>query len=63
MVRLDDRTLDWTVAVVRALGGFLSLVIAGLGFIWVAFDPDKQSWHYKIAGTTIVRVPRGTPLI
>lgn len=63
VVRLDDRTLDWTVAVVRALGGFLSLVIAGLGFIWVAFDPDKQSWHDKIAGTTIVRVPRGTPLI
>lgn len=63
VVRLDDRTLDWTVAVVRALGGFLSLVIAGLGFIWVAFDPDKQSWHDKIAGTTIVRVPKGTPLI
>lgn len=63
VVRLDDRPLDWTVAVVRALGAFLSLAVAGLGFIWVAFDDDKQSWHDKIAGTTIVRVPRGTALL
>jgi uncharacterized RDD family membrane protein YckC len=63
IVRLDDRPLDWGVAIVRALGGFLSLFVAGLGFIWVAFDDEKQSWHDKIAGTTIVRVPKGTPLL
>jgi uncharacterized RDD family membrane protein YckC len=63
LVRLDDRPLDWTVAIVRALGGFLSLAVAGLGFIWVAFDDDRQSWHDKIAGTTIVRVPKGVALL
>lgn len=63
VVRLDDRPLDWGVAIVRALGGFLSLTVAGLGFIWVAFDDERQSWHDKIAGTTIVQVPKGTPLL
>jgi uncharacterized RDD family membrane protein YckC len=63
LVRVDDRPIDWSVAIVRALGGFLSLFVAGLGFIWVAFDDEKQSWHDKIAGTTIVRVPKGTPLL
>ncbi len=63
VVRLDDRPIDWGVAIVRALGGFLSLFVAGLGFIWVAFDDEKQSWHDKIAGTTIVRVPKGTSLL
>lgn len=63
IVRLDDRPLDWTVGIVRALSAFLSLGVAGLGFIWVAFDDDKQSWHDKIAGTTIVRVPKGTALL
>ena len=63
VVRIDDRPLDWGVAVVRALGAFLSFVVAGLGFIWVAFDDDKQAWHDKIAGTTIVRVPKGTALL
>jgi uncharacterized RDD family membrane protein YckC len=41
----------------------LSLFVAGLGFIWVAFDDECQSWHDKISGTTIVRVPRGISLI
>jgi uncharacterized RDD family membrane protein YckC len=63
VVRLDDRPLEWGVAVVRGLGAFLSLAVAGLGFIWVAFDDEKQSWHDKIAGTTIVKVPKGTPLL
>ena len=63
VVRLDDRPVDWSVAVVRGLSAFLSLAVAGLGFIWVAFDNEKQSWHDKIAGTTIVRVPKGTSLL
>jgi uncharacterized RDD family membrane protein YckC len=63
VVRVDDRPLDWGVAIVRALGGFLSLAVIGLGFIWVAFDDERQSWHDKIAGTTIVKVPKGTPLL
>jgi len=63
VVRLDDREIDWGVAVVRALSAFLSFFCAGLGFIWVAFDDEKQSWHDKIAGTTIVRVPKGISLL
>ncbi|MDP3073324.1 MAG: RDD family protein [Opitutaceae bacterium] len=63
VVRLDGRAIDWPTAAVRALGCFLSLVVAGLGFIWVAFDPEQQSWHDKIAGTIVVRMPKGTPLV
>lgn len=63
VVRLDDRPVDWGVAIVRGLSAFLSLAVAGIGFIWVAFDDEKQSWHDKIAGTTIVKVPKGTALL
>jgi uncharacterized RDD family membrane protein YckC len=63
VVRLDNREIDWATAVVRALSCFLSLVVAGLGFIWVAFDDEKQSWHDKIAGTTVVVVPKGVSLL
>jgi uncharacterized RDD family membrane protein YckC len=63
VVRLDGRTIDWPTAVARALGCFLSLVIAGLGFLWIVFDADRQSWHDKIAGTVVVRVPRGSSLV
>jgi uncharacterized RDD family membrane protein YckC len=63
VVRVDNRELDWSTAVVRALACFLSLAVAGLGFIWVAIDDDKQSWHDKIAGTAVVVVPKGTSLV
>ncbi len=63
IVRVDNRDIDWATAIVRALGCFLSLAVAGLGFIWVAFDDEKQSWHDKIAGTTVVRVPKGVSLL
>ena len=63
VARLDGRPIDWPTAVTRALGSFLSLFVAGLGFIWVVFDPERQSWHDKIAGTVIVHAPRGTPLV
>ena len=43
---------------VRYLGYFISLFCFGLGFIWIAFDPKKQGWHNKLAGTV---VSYGTP--
>jgi uncharacterized RDD family membrane protein YckC len=63
VVRLDGRPVDWETAIVRALGCFLSLAVAGLGFIWIAFDANHQAWHDKIAGTVVVRVAKGTPLV
>ncbi len=63
VVRTDRRELDWPTAIVRALACFLSLMVAGLGFIWVAFDDEQQSWHDKIAGTTVVRAPKGASLV
>jgi uncharacterized RDD family membrane protein YckC len=63
VVRTDGRDIDWETAIVRALGCFLSLAVAGLGFIWIAFDGANQAWHDKIAGTVVVRVPKGVPLV
>ena len=61
VVRLDGREIDWDTAIVRALSCFLSFAAAGLGFFWIAFDPERQAWHDKIAGTVVVRTCRGTP--
>lgn len=63
VVRTDGRALDWPTSIVRGLSCFLSLIVAGLGFIWIAFDDDKQAWHDKIAGTVVLRTPKGTSLV
>lgn len=63
VVRLDGRPVDWGTSIVRALSCFLSLVVLGLGFIWIAVDRDRQAWHDKIAGTVVVRPPKGVSLV
>lgn len=63
VVRADGRPSDWSTMSVRALACFLSMIVMGLGFIWIAFDPEKQAWHDKIAGTVVVRVPKGVSLV
>jgi uncharacterized RDD family membrane protein YckC len=62
-VRLDGRPMDLTVAAVRHLASYFSAFPALLGFFWAAWDPEGQTWHDKIAGTVVVRVPRGEPLV
>ena len=42
-------------AAVRYLGYILSGIPLLLGFIWAGFDPKKQGWMDKLAGTQVVR--------
>jgi uncharacterized RDD family membrane protein YckC len=63
VVRVDGSAMEWVTVIVRALACFFSIIVAGLGFIWIAFDRDKQGWHDKIAGTVVVRHPRNPSLV
>jgi uncharacterized RDD family membrane protein YckC len=63
VTRLDSRPLDWPTVWVRALGCILSLCALCLGFIWISVDPERQGWHDKLAGTIVVRTPKGIPLV
>ena len=62
VLRLDDKPLDFSVALVRSLSSFFSAAVLFLGFFWAGWDRDKQSWHDKIAGTVVVKVPKGMSL-
>jgi uncharacterized RDD family membrane protein YckC len=63
IVRTDGQPVTFGVAIVRALASLLSLAVAGLGFFWIAWDREKQAWHDKVAGTLVVRMPKGVSLI
>lgn len=41
-------------AVIRFLTKYLSAAVLLLGYIWIIFDPKKQGWHDKIAGTYVI---------
>ena len=62
VVRSDGRMLRFTEALVRGLSAIFSVAVAGLGWFWMLWDPDRQTWHDKIAGTIVVRVPTSVTL-
>jgi uncharacterized RDD family membrane protein YckC len=63
VVRLDGRPITFPVALVRGLAAAFSVIVFFLGFLWMAWDGDKQGWHDKIAGTVVVRLPQTQSLV
>lgn len=63
IVRTDGRPINFAVALVRCLSSFFSAFALFLGFFWAGWDRERQAWHDKIAGTVVVKVPKGVSLI
>jgi uncharacterized RDD family membrane protein YckC len=58
IVRLDGSPLRPQDAVIRVLCAVLSVATLGIGCFWMLQDPARQMWHDKIAGTSVLKVPR-----
>ena len=39
---------------VRAIMKYVSLIPCGLGYLWMLWDKEKQTWHDKLATTVVV---------
>jgi uncharacterized RDD family membrane protein YckC len=62
VVRVDAAPLRFVDVLVRGLVGVFSIAAFGLGGLWILRDPERQSWHDKVAGTVVVKVPKHYPL-
>jgi uncharacterized RDD family membrane protein YckC len=62
VVKTTGEPLQAVDAVVRGLASLLSIAALGIGCLWMLRDPDRQTWHDKIAGTYVVKVPKNWPL-
>jgi uncharacterized RDD family membrane protein YckC len=56
VVRTDGSSLDVVGAIIRYIGAIVSAIPLGLGYLWVIWDPKKQGWHDKIAGTYVIKL-------
>jgi uncharacterized RDD family membrane protein YckC len=51
----------------RYFGRILSGIACFLGYLWMLWDPEKQTWHDKLTNTVVVPVaaypilPQGGP--
>lgn len=61
--RVVDARTGGTISVGQAIGRYLAYYVSilplFLGLIWVGFDPRKQGWHDKLAGTVVIRSRHG----
>ena len=48
--------VDYGRAFVRVLMSYVSGIPCGLGYLWMLWDPERQTWHDKVAGTYVVPV-------
>ena len=56
---IDDGTvIGYQRALVRALVSVVSGIVILLGYLWMLWDPRKQTWHDKAAGSLPVHVGR-----
>jgi len=55
VVQRDGNLQSYVRAALRGTVGYwISALIFGLGFIWAAFDSEKEAWHDKIFDTSVV---------
>lgn len=55
---VDATTLQPGIGMGRAVGRYFAHIISGfvcyLGYLWMLWDPEKQTWHDKIVSTKVV---------
>jgi uncharacterized RDD family membrane protein YckC len=54
VIRTDGTQLSVGRALLRYIGYVVSASLFSIGFLWAAFDPKRQGWHDKLAGTLVV---------
>ena len=52
----DGGPLGYGGAFIRYLGRIVSTIPCGLGYLWMLWDPEKQTWHDKFASAVVVPV-------
>jgi len=56
VVRTDGAPIDYQTAVLRHVVGYpLSVMLFGLGIVWMLWDRKQQGWHDKLAKTVVVK--------
>jgi len=57
VIRTDGMEIGYGKAALReVLGKFVSGILLGIGYLMVAFDPQKQGLHDKIADTFVIKL-------
>ena len=49
-------SIGYGMAFIRYIGRIVSSIVLFLGYFWMLWDREKQTWHDKLAGSVVVPV-------
>ena len=52
----DGSPIGYGRAAIRWLVGIVSGLAIFIGYLWMLWDPERQTWHDKAAGSIVIRV-------
>lgn len=55
VIKTDGWEVGGGYAFIRAICKILSSIPLGLGYFWMLWDENSQTWHDKLAGTYVVK--------
>lgn len=58
LLDIDGRPVTWRHALIRVAGAQVSLLVVGLGYLWVLFDRDGLAWHDRWSKTRLVMLSK-----
>lgn len=58
LTRRDGSTVGLGQATLRYLAGWVSILTAGLGFLWSLIDRDRLTWHDRLSKTKLELKPK-----
>ena len=50
------QSIEYSGAFIRVIGKIVSSFACLLGYLWMLWDPEKQTWHDKFASSVVVPV-------
>jgi uncharacterized RDD family membrane protein YckC len=53
---IDGGPIGFGRGLLRYIGRIASSIPFGLGYFWMLWDPERQTWHDKIASSVVVPV-------
>lgn len=54
----DGSPIGWPEAGKRFLGGIISTLIFGMGFIWIWLDEDNRAWHDRFSQSHFIMLKK-----
>jgi uncharacterized RDD family membrane protein YckC len=55
LVSTESDRVTWLQALKRFVAAGVSLMVLGVGFLWIFHDRERCAWHDRLSGTRVVR--------